>query len=195
MQRGVLHRQPVGLQLLAGDDDVHVVPRPQAMVVGGQQGVGIRWQIDPDYLGALVQHHINKPRILMSEPVVVLPPHVRGEQVVQARQRPPPRHLGAGLEPLGVLIEHRINDVAERLVAGEHAVPAGEQVALQKTLADVLGQHLDDPAPPVEPVIVFADPRLPVAAGDLQNVAQPVADQFVRGEGQEVVRVEPGDVA
>ena len=36
-------------------------------------------------------------------------------------------------------------------------MPPGEQVALQQSLADVLGQDLDDPATPVEPVIVFAD--------------------------------------
>ena len=82
----------------------------------------------------------------MGEPVVVLAPHVRRQQVVQAGERSPPRHLGAGLEPLRVLVEHRVDDVDERLVAGEHPVATGEQVALEQSLAHVLGQHLDDPA-------------------------------------------------
>jgi hypothetical protein len=31
----------------------------------------------------------------------------------------------AHLQPLGVLVEHRIDDVDERLVAGEEAMPTG----------------------------------------------------------------------
>ena len=50
------------------------------------------------------------------------------------------------LEPLGVLVEHRIDDVDERFVAGEEAVSAGQQVTLEPTFALVLAQHLHDPA-------------------------------------------------
>ena len=50
------------------------------------------------------------------------------------------------LQPLRVLVEHRVDDVDEGLVAVEHAVAAGEQVALQPALALVLGEHLHDPA-------------------------------------------------
>ena len=82
-----------------------------------------------------------KPGILMAETVVVLPPDERTEQVIQRSDRPPPGDLARHLEPLGVLVEHRIDDVDKGLVAGEEAVAAGEQVALQPALALVLAEH------------------------------------------------------
>ena len=83
-----------------------------------------------------------KPGSWWREAVVVLAPDVRGEQVVERRDRPPPRDLARDLQPLRVLVEHRVDDVDERLVAVEQAVAAGEQVALEPALAEVLGQDL-----------------------------------------------------
>ena len=77
---------------------------------------------------------------------MVLPPHVRAEQVVQAGDPRPPRDLAGRLQPLRMLVEHRVDDVDERLVAAEQAVPAGQQVALEPALAGVLGQDLHHPA-------------------------------------------------
>jgi hypothetical protein len=37
-----------------------------------------------------------------------------------------------------VLVEHRIDDMNESLVAREQTVPAGEQITLQPALAQVL---------------------------------------------------------
>ena len=73
---------------------------------------------------------------------MVLAPDVRAEQVVERRDRPPPRDVARDLQPLRVLVEHRVDDVDERLVAVEEPVPAGEQVALEPALAQVLGEHL-----------------------------------------------------
>ena len=87
-----------------------------------------------------------KPGILVREAVVVLAPDVRAEQVVERRDRPPPRDVARHLQPLRVLVEHRVDDVDERLVAVEEAVPAGQQVALEPALAEVLGEHLDHAA-------------------------------------------------
>ena len=50
------------------------------------------------------------------------------------------------LQPFGVLVEHRIDNVDERLVTGEQAVPPRQQVTLQPSLALVLGEHFHDPA-------------------------------------------------
>src|SRR5690606_41275537 len=61
------------------------------------------------------------------------------------------------------------------LVTGEQPMPAGEQVALQQALAHMFRQHLDHPAVAIQPDVEFADLGLPVAAGDLQNIVQPVA--------------------
>ena len=41
-----------------------------------------------------------------------------------------------------MLVEHRVDDVDERLVAVEQPVAPGEQVTLGPALAKVLGQHL-----------------------------------------------------
>ena len=64
------------------------------------------------------------------------------EQVVERGDRPAPRDAARHLQPLRVLVEHRVDDVDEGLVAVEEAVPAGQQVALEPALAEVLGEHL-----------------------------------------------------
>jgi hypothetical protein len=38
---------------------------------------------------------------------------------------PPPRNVITDFQPFGVLVEHRIDDVDEGLVAGKETVPAG----------------------------------------------------------------------
>ena len=82
-----------------------------------------------------------KPGSWWRKAVVVLPPDVRGEQIFQRSDRPSPGDVPRGFEPFGVLVEHRVDDVDEGLVAREEAVPAGEQIALQPALALVLAEH------------------------------------------------------
>lgn len=41
-----------------------------------------------------------------------------------------------------MLIEHRIDDMYERLVAGEETVTTRQQVSFEPTLAHVFAQHL-----------------------------------------------------
>jgi hypothetical protein len=50
------------------------------------------------------------------------------------------------LQPLGVLIEHGVNDVNKGLVAGEEPVPARKQIPFQPTLTKMLAQNLHNPA-------------------------------------------------
>ena len=52
----------------------------------------------------------------------------------------------ADVQPLGVLVEHRVHDVGEGLVGVEEAVAAGEQVAFEPAHQRVLGEHLHHPA-------------------------------------------------
>ena len=68
------------------------------------------------------------------------------EQVVQRRRSARAIDVPSDLQPLRVLVEHRIDDVDERLVAVEEAVAAGEEVALEPALAEVLREDLHDPA-------------------------------------------------
>src|SRR4051794_23860112 len=101
----------------------------------------------------------------MREAVVVLPPYVRAQQVVQGSDRPPPRDRARHLQPLRMLVEHRIDDVYERFVAVEDPVPAGEEVALQPPLAEMLRQHLQDASVWRELLVGRLDLRVPRAPG------------------------------
>ena len=45
-----------------------------------------------------------------------------------------------------MLVEHRVDDVDERLVAVEEAMTTGEEISLEPSLALVFGQGLHHPA-------------------------------------------------
>jgi hypothetical protein len=124
--------------MFAGDDHVDVVAGVQTVVGDRQQTVGVRRQIHPHDVGLLVDHVIQEPGVLVGEAVVILLPDMGGQHIVQRRDRPAPRQLLGDLQPLGVLVEHRIDDVDERLIAVEQAVAAGEQISLQPALALML---------------------------------------------------------
>ena len=80
---GFVDVEPLRRGLLAGDDEVDVVAAAQAVVGDGEQAVGVRRQVDADDVGLLVDDMVDEAGILMGEAVVVLPPDVRGEQVVE----------------------------------------------------------------------------------------------------------------
>ena len=157
----LVHGQPLRRRLLAGDDDVDVVAAAQAMVGHRQQAIGVRRQIDPDDFRLLVDDVVDEAGVLVAKAVVVLPPDVARQQIVERCDRPAPGDVIADLQPLGVLVEHRVDDVDERLVAGEEAVSAGQQIAFEPALALVLAQHLHDPAVRREMVIVWIASRRP----------------------------------
>ena len=158
----------------------------QAMIRDGQQAVGIRRQINTNDLSFLVYDVIDESRILMGEAVVVLPPDMGGQQIIQRSDRPPPRKAARHFQPLGVLIEHRIHDVNESLVAGEEAMPAGQQIAFQPALAHVLAQHLHHAAIRRQMLVVWQNLRVP-----LRSVASNTApSRFERG----LIRAEDAEV-
>ena len=125
----------------------------------------------------------------MREAVVILPPDVRAEQVVERGDRPPPRDLGAHLQPLRVLVEHRVDDVDERLVAVEEAVPARQQIALEPALAEVLGEDLHHSTVGCEAHVGRLRLGEPAPVRHVEHVAQPVRGRLVGPEEPEVVRV------
>ena len=81
----LIHGQPLRRRLLAGYDHVHVVAASQAVVRHAQERIGIRRQVDPDHLRFLVHDVIDKTGVLVAEAVVILPPHERGQEIVQRR--------------------------------------------------------------------------------------------------------------
>ncbi len=131
------------------------------------------------------------PGILVRESVVILPPHVRRQQIIQRRDRLPPRNLARRLQPLRVLVEHRIDDVNEGLVAREKSMPPGQQIAFQPSLAHVLAQHFHHPA--VDGQILVhrqASPPSHVFPVTSKTRLQPVRSRLVGPEHAEILRLQ-----
>ena len=117
------------------------------MVAYREQAVRVRRKIDARDLRALVRDDVEEAGVLMGEAVVVLAPDQRGdEQVDGGDGRAPAQFELRFLQPLGVLVEHRVDDVDEGLVAREEAMPSGEHVAFEPAFERVLGEHLHDAA-------------------------------------------------
>ena len=132
------------LRLLVRDDDVDVVLAAEAVVADREQAVGVGRQVDAHHAGALVRHHVEEAGVLVRKPVVVLPPDQAADQDVERGDLHPPGQLVAFLQPLSVLVDHGIDEVDERLVAVNQAVPAAQDVALQPPFQGVLAEHLHD---------------------------------------------------
>jgi hypothetical protein len=76
----------------------------------------------------------------VDEAVVILTPDMQGQEVVQQGDLLSPRQMRRELQPLGVLVEHRIDDVDKRLVAVEEpnasrAVPRSARQARSNAAA------------------------------------------------------------
>lgn len=78
MGHGVLLVQELQVRLFVIDDTVDIVFALEAVVHGGQHGVAIGGQVDPDDIGALVGEHVEETGVLVGKPVVVL----RGARMV-----------------------------------------------------------------------------------------------------------------
>ena len=128
-----------------------------------------------------------KPGILVGKAVVILAPDVRREQVVQRRDRLAPGNLPADLEPFCMLIEHRIDDVDEGLVAREQAVASGEEISFEPAFAQMLAQHLHDAALDAEIDVDIFDLGHPFLAGGFVDGVQPVRRRLVRAEEPEIL--------
>jgi len=181
-----VHRQPLRCLIFTGDHDVDVVAAAQTMIPDREQAVGIRRQIDAHDGGFFVHDVIDEARVLMRETVVHLLPHVGGQQVVQRCDGRTPRKFSRDLQPFGVLVEHRVNDVDEGFVTIEQAVPSGEQIAFKPAFALMLAQHFHDATVQGEELIVVLRARVPLAFRHLEHRGQAIGERFVRAEDAEV---------
>ena len=120
---GLVHRDERRRRLLATEDGVHAV-RGRIRALGhGKRHICIARIVRVDHMGVvcLVEQQIHKTGILMRESVVVLTPHVAGQQNIQAGDGSTPGNLAhAGLKPLAVLVDHGVDDMHKRLVGGLH---------------------------------------------------------------------------
>jgi hypothetical protein len=188
---GFVHREPLRRRLLAGDDHVHILTAAQTVVRHRQQGVRVRRQVDAHDVGLLVDDVIDEPRVLMAEPVVVLTPDVRREQVVERGHGRTPRDVASRLQPLRVLVEHRV------LVAREEPVTPREQISLEPALAEMLAQDFHHPAIGRDMFVGRDDAPRGHAIRDFEQRIEPVGARLVGTEHAEVVpfRIPDHDVA
>jgi len=119
VSNGRVHIKPIGSGLLSRDDQIDVVVAAQAMIDDRKEAVGVGRQIDPNDFGFLVGDVIDEAGILVGETVVILTPDVGGKEIVERSDGFAPGNGAGSLQPFGVLIEHGIDDVNERFVAGE----------------------------------------------------------------------------
>ena len=182
----LFHGEPLRLGLLSGNDQVHIVTTAHTVIGYGEKRVGIWRKVDANDFRLFVDQMIDESRILVTEPIVILPPHMRCEQNVQRRNRLTPWKPTRDFQPLRMLVEHRIDDVNERLVAVEKPVPSREQIALEPAFALMLAQHLHDSALAGEELVVILHPHVPLAIGGLEHGAQTIGEGFVRTEDPEV---------
>ncbi len=73
-----------------------------------------------------------------------------------------------------MLIEHRIHDVDECLVAVEETMPTREQVAFEPALALVLAEHLHHAAGGSEKFIVLPQLGVPLPLRHLEDGTQSI---------------------
>ncbi len=139
---GGVHIQILQVHLLVRNDDIDVVAASEAVVRDREQTVGVGGQVDARHFRALVRHNVDKARVLVSKSVVILAPDRRRDQQIQRCDLPAPGESIANRQPLGVLIEHRVDHMHEGLIGRNEPVTAGKQVSLQHALYGVLAEHL-----------------------------------------------------
>jgi len=97
-----------------------------------------------------------------------------------------------------VLAEHGVDNADKGFVAGEQAMPAGEQVSFEPAFALVFAEHRVEDAPGGgEELVVVHGPGFPLAIGDFEDAAEEIGEHFIGTEDAEipVVLIEADDVA
>src|SRR5450830_903978 len=183
---GLFHRQSLGCLIFSRDYDVDIMAAAQAMIPDRKQAVGIRRQIHTHNGRLLVDHMVDEARVLMRKTVMHLLPDMRSKQVIKRRYFSPPWQFRRDLQPLGMLIEHRIDDMNECLVTVEYPMPPGEQVALKPAFALMLAQHFHDPPIQGEEFIVAFRLCVPLSVSYLKNGVQAVRKRFIWTEDSEI---------
>ena len=90
-----------------------------------------------------------------------------------------------------MLRQHRIDYLRKCLVGGPHAVPSGQQIAFQPSLAAMLAQYLHQATIGAQVVINGNCLRHEAAFGSLENGAQAIRFSLIRAEHTKVLRVQP----
>ena len=105
--------------------------------------------------------------------------------------------MASYFQPLGVLIEHRTDDVDESFVAGKEAVTTGEKIAFEPSLAEVLAENLHDAAVGGDMVVNGDNLGGRGTGGNVKERSEAVGGGLVGTENTEVavIPIELHDVA
>ena len=122
----------------------------------------------------------------MGEAVVILPPDMGREQIIQRCDGLAPRNRLGHLQPFRMLIEHRVDDVGECLVARKEPVAAGEQISFEPAFAEVLAQDFHDAAVDAEIDIDVFNARHPLLSAGLVDRVETVRGGLIRTEHAEI---------
>src|SRR5579859_6830873 len=85
--------QALERRLLAGDDDIDVIATAQNVVGHGEKRIRVGREVNPDHVCLLIDGVVDESRVLVGKAVVVLPPDVRRQKVVQGGDRPTPGNV------------------------------------------------------------------------------------------------------
>ena len=85
-----------------------------------------------------------------------------------------------------MLVEHRINNVDECLVAIEKAVSSGQQITFQPAFTLMLAQHFHDPSRRRQPLIIGLRGGIPLALGHVEQCFKSIRQRLVRAEDAEI---------
>ena len=77
-----IHRQPLRRRMFTRDHDIDVMAAAQAVIHHRQEAICIRRKINAHDIGFFVHDMIDETGVLMRESVVILPPDMRGQQIV-----------------------------------------------------------------------------------------------------------------
>jgi len=124
---------------VARDDHIHIIPATQAVIRYGQKRVasgGDKHGLCPP----LVHYVVDEPGVLMREHVVILPPDVRCQQVVQRSNRTSPRNVALTFSHLACWLNMESTNVNECFIAREKIHAARSEDTLQAALAHMFAQ-------------------------------------------------------
>src|SRR5438876_995988 len=119
------------------------------MIGHRKKSVRIRGQVDADDVGLLIHDEIDETGILMAETVVILPPNVRCQKIIQRRNRTAPGYVARRLQPFGVPTEHPAS-LPKRHNSGSQASPDLSAAGLRSRVDSIpCAVHLLAPVPQV----------------------------------------------
>src|SRR5688572_10378965 len=107
----------------------------QAVVCYGQQRVRVRRKIDPNDVSGFIGHQVQETWVLVTVPIVILPPYMGCQQIVQRSDGSSPGQPAGYVQPFGMLVDHRVDNVNECFIAREQAMSSGKQVSFKPALA------------------------------------------------------------